>query len=80
MSYETVIWEQSGAVGRLTLNHIQELQPARVLVTNRSLERAKATAAAPGSSAPAAPPPSTTATPTKPLPPPLPAEVGGTRH
>jgi hypothetical protein len=41
---------------------------------------AKATAAAPGSSAPAAPPPSTTATPTKPLPPPLPAEVGGTRH
>ncbi len=41
---------------------------------------AKATAAAPGSSAPAAPPPSATATPTKPLPPPLPAEVGGTRR
>ena len=41
---------------------------------------ANATAAAPGSSAPAVPPPSTTATPTKPLPPPLPAEVGGTRH
>ncbi|HME76610.1 MAG TPA: hypothetical protein VKI00_13445 [Mycobacterium sp.] len=41
---------------------------------------AKATAAAPGSSAPAAPPPSAKATPTTPLPPPLPAEVGGTRH
>jgi hypothetical protein len=41
---------------------------------------AKTTAAAPGTSAPAAPPPSPSATPTTPLPPPLPAEVGGTRH
>jgi hypothetical protein len=39
---------------------------------------AKSTAATPGSSAPAAPP--STATPTTPLPPPLPAEVGGTRR
>jgi hypothetical protein len=34
----------------------------------------------PATSAPAAPPPATAATPTTPLPPPLPAEVGGTRH
>jgi hypothetical protein len=38
---------------------------------------AKTTATAPGTSAPAAPPPSATATPATPLPPPLPAEVGG---
>jgi hypothetical protein len=37
-------------------------------------------AASPGTSAPAAPPSSTTPTPTTPLPPPLPAEVGGSRH
>jgi hypothetical protein len=41
----------------------------------------KTTAAAPGTSAPAAPPPSTaTPTATTPLPPPLPAEVGGAKH
>ena len=41
----------------------------------------KTTAAAPGTSAPAAPPPSTaTPTATTPLPPPLPAEVGGGKH
>jgi hypothetical protein len=40
----------------------------------------KTPAASPGTSAPAAPPPSTSATPTTPLPPPLPAEVGGSRH
>ncbi|MGB8791825.1 MAG: hypothetical protein WCD33_09935 [Mycobacterium sp.] len=41
----------------------------------------KTTAAAPGTSAPAAPPPSTaTPTATRPLPPPLPAEVGGGKH
>ena len=41
----------------------------------------KTTAAAPGTSAPAAPPPSTAKpTATTPLPPPLPAEVGGGKH
>ena len=41
----------------------------------------KTMAAAPGTSAPAAPPPSTaTPTATTPLPPPLPAEVGGAKH
>lgn len=42
---------------------------------------AKTAASAPGTSAPAAPPPPTTAPAAQPpLPPPLPAEVGGTRH
>lgn len=42
----------------------------------------KTTAASPATSAPAAPPPSTTSAPTAttPLPPPLPAEVGGGKH
>jgi hypothetical protein len=41
----------------------------------------KTTAAAPGTSAPAAPPPAVaTPTATTPLPPPLPAEVGGGKH
>ncbi|WP_439631298.1 glutamyl-tRNA reductase [Gemmata sp.] len=35
----------AGEMGRLTLNHIRELNPARVLVTNRSPERAAALAA-----------------------------------
>jgi hypothetical protein len=38
------------------------------------------TTAASGTSEPAAPPPATTPTATTPLPPPLPAEVGGQRH
>jgi glutamyl-tRNA reductase len=35
----------AGEMGRLTLNHIRELNPARVLVTNRNPERAAAVAA-----------------------------------
>jgi glutamyl-tRNA reductase len=42
---KTVLVIGAGEMGRLTLNHIQELHPAHVLVTNRSLERAQATAA-----------------------------------
>jgi glutamyl-tRNA reductase len=42
---KTVLVIGAGEMGRLTLNHIQELKPARVLVTNRSLERAQASAA-----------------------------------
>jgi glutamyl-tRNA reductase len=42
---KTVLVIGAGEMGRLTLNHIQELHPARVLVTNRSLERAQAAAA-----------------------------------
>jgi glutamyl-tRNA reductase len=42
---KTVLVIGAGEMGRLTLNHIQELRPARVLVTNRSLERAQAAAA-----------------------------------
>ncbi|MCE9564522.1 MAG: glutamyl-tRNA reductase [Planctomycetes bacterium] len=42
---KTVLVIGAGEMGRLALNHIRELHPARVLVTNRSPERA-ATAAA----------------------------------
>lgn len=42
---KTVLVIGLGEMGRLTLNHIQELQPARVLLTNRNLERAQSTAA-----------------------------------
>jgi glutamyl-tRNA reductase len=42
---KTVLVIGAGEMGRLTLNHIRELHPARVLVTNRSLERARTTAA-----------------------------------
>lgn len=42
---KTVLVIGAGKMGRLALNHIRELNPARVLVTNRSLERAQATAA-----------------------------------
>jgi glutamyl-tRNA reductase len=42
---KTVLVIGAGEMGRLTLNHIRELRPARVLVTNRSLERAQTTAA-----------------------------------
>jgi len=42
---KTVLVIGAGEIGRLTLNHIRELKPARLLVTNRSLERARATAA-----------------------------------
>lgn len=38
---KTVLVIGAGEMGRLTLNHIQELHPARVLVTNRSPERAE---------------------------------------
>jgi len=37
---KTVLVIGAGEMGRLTLNHIRELKPARVLVTNRSPERA----------------------------------------
>ena len=42
---KTVLVIGAGEMGRLTLNHIRELNPARVLVTNRSPERAEAVAA-----------------------------------
>ena len=42
---KTVLVIGAGEMGRLTLNHIQELHPARVLVTNRSRENAVALAA-----------------------------------
>jgi glutamyl-tRNA reductase len=38
----------TGEMGRLTLNHIRELNPARVLVTNRNPERAASVAAESG--------------------------------
>lgn len=38
---KTVLVIGAGEMGRLTLNHIQELHPARVLVTNRSPEKAR---------------------------------------
>lgn len=42
---KTVLVIGAGEMGRLTLNHLKELNPARVLVTNRSAERAAAAAA-----------------------------------
>ncbi len=42
---KTVLVIGAGKMGRLALNHVRELNPARVLVTNRSPERAHATAA-----------------------------------
>jgi glutamyl-tRNA reductase len=45
---KTVLVIGVGEMGLLTLKHIQELHPARVLVTNRSQERAQAAAAAYG--------------------------------
>jgi glutamyl-tRNA reductase len=42
---KTVLLIGAGEMGRLTLNHIRELHPARVLTTNRSPERAAALAA-----------------------------------
>ena len=42
---KTVLVIGAGEMGRLTLQHLQELTPAKVLVTNRSPERAAATAA-----------------------------------
>lgn len=42
---KTVLVIGAGEMGRLTLAHIRELHPARVLVTNRSPERAAALAA-----------------------------------
>ena len=42
---KTVLVIGAGEMGRLTLNHIRELNPARVLVTNRSPEKAAALAA-----------------------------------
>ena len=41
---KTVLVIGAGEMGRLTLNHIRELHPARVLVTNRNPERAAAVA------------------------------------
>jgi glutamyl-tRNA reductase len=42
---KTVLVIGAGKMGRLTLKHLKELNPARVLVTNRSPERAAAVAA-----------------------------------
>ncbi len=42
---KTVLVIGAGKMGRITLQHLQELQPARVLVTNRSLEKARQAAA-----------------------------------
>ncbi|MBA4188081.1 MAG: glutamyl-tRNA reductase [Planctomycetaceae bacterium] len=42
---KTVLVIGAGEMGRLTLNHIRELNPARVLVANRSPDRAAALAA-----------------------------------
>jgi glutamyl-tRNA reductase len=42
---KTVLVIGAGKMGRLTLKHLQELQPARVLVTNRSPAKAAAVAA-----------------------------------
>jgi len=42
---KTVLVIGAGEMGRLTLNHIRELNPARVLVTNRSPDRAATLAA-----------------------------------
>ena len=42
---KTVLVIGAGEMGRLTLNHIRELHPARVLVTNRSPEKLAALAA-----------------------------------
>jgi glutamyl-tRNA reductase len=42
---KTVLVIGAGEMGRLTLTHIQELKPARVLVTNRSPEKAEKLAA-----------------------------------
>lgn len=42
---KTVLVVGAGKMGRLTLKHLQELHPARVLVTNRSAEKAAAVAA-----------------------------------
>jgi glutamyl-tRNA reductase len=42
---KTVLVIGAGEMGRLTLQHLQELKPAKVLVTNRSPDRAAATAA-----------------------------------
>lgn len=44
-SDKTVLVIGAGEMARLTLNHLKELHPARVLVTNRSPERAAALAA-----------------------------------
>ena len=41
---KTVLVIGAGEMGRLTLNHIREQHPARVLVTNRNAERAAAVA------------------------------------
>ena len=40
---KTVLVIGAGKMGRLTLKHLQELNPARILVTNRSPEKAAAT-------------------------------------
>jgi glutamyl-tRNA reductase len=45
---KTVLVIGAGKMGRLALNHLKELNPAAVLVTNRSPERAAASAAACG--------------------------------
>lgn len=44
-SDKTVLVIGAGEMGRLTLTHIQELRPARVLVANRSREKAASVAA-----------------------------------
>jgi len=41
---KTVLVIGAGKMGRLTLNHLMELKPARILVTNRSPEKAIASA------------------------------------
>lgn len=41
---KTVLVIGAGKMGRLTLNHLAELQPASILVTNRSAEKAAASA------------------------------------
>jgi glutamyl-tRNA reductase len=48
---KTVLVVGAGKMGRLTLKHLQELHPARVLVTNRSREKAAAVAADVGGTA-----------------------------
>lgn len=42
---KTVLVIGAGKMGRLTLKHLQELHPARILVTNRNAEKAAAVAA-----------------------------------
>jgi len=49
---KTILVIGAGKMGELTLKHLRELQPERILVTNRSLEKAQSVAAGCGGTSP----------------------------